>query len=286
MTEFLIMICIFIIIGTVIYLIYRSTKDISNAVSKKNAKQEFDDKVKRLTPQYESMYKEYIEKSRNETDEFFEHNTEKYVFICNSDCKPMPDKKDKYVAISKDKNKLMLIDMILPRKHVVSYRPESTFGTYIVEPKPLRIEKKEWEISKVLYFKIEGDLQYTASVNGGGVNLGGAVAGAVIAGAAGAIVGSRNAVSSETVKHDNRAFVLAFDGDKDFIVKENVLEYYNAFMKLVPQKEVSVYMKSSIPDASVEKIDSNELVKMKELLDQGIITQEEFDTKKKQILGL
>ena len=30
----------------------------------------------------------------------------------------------------------------------------------------------------------------------------------------------------------------------------------------------------------------NDLIKLKELLDMGIITQEEFDAKKKQILGL
>ena len=31
---------------------------------------------------------------------------------------------------------------------------------------------------------------------------------------------------------------------------------------------------------------SDELKKLKDLLDSGIITQEEFDTKKKQLLGL
>ena len=35
-----------------------------------------------------------------------------------------------------------------------------------------------------------------------------------------------------------------------------------------------------------ETINANELKKFKDLLDSGVITQEEFDQKKKQLLGL
>lgn len=35
-----------------------------------------------------------------------------------------------------------------------------------------------------------------------------------------------------------------------------------------------------------KKSDSNELIKLKKLLDKGVITQEEFDKKKKDILDL
>ena len=34
------------------------------------------------------------------------------------------------------------------------------------------------------------------------------------------------------------------------------------------------------------KVNYDEISKLKQLLDNGIITQEEFDTKKKQLLGL
>lgn len=40
------------------------------------------------------------------------------------------------------------------------------------------------------------------------------------------------------------------------------------------------------PTAAVQQSDADELAKFKKLLDDGIITQEEFDAKKRQILGL
>ena len=53
----------------------------------------------------------------------------------------------------------------------------------------------------------------------------------------------------------------------------------------------SVAKKSDIPSAPVSipqetKSDADEIKKYKALLDEGTITQEEFDAKKKQILGL
>lgn len=46
-------------------------------------------------------------------------------------------------------------------------------------------------------------------------------------------------------------------------------------------------IENKVADASSKHIDNyDELIKLKELLDDGIITQEEFDTKKKEILGL
>lgn len=44
-------------------------------------------------------------------------------------------------------------------------------------------------------------------------------------------------------------------------------------------------MGAPVPPAPVAD-DTEELIRFKTLLDQGIITQEEFDAKKKQVLGL
>lgn len=45
-------------------------------------------------------------------------------------------------------------------------------------------------------------------------------------------------------------------------------------------------MISELSNQANIKNDMDELKKYKELLDQGIITQEEFDAKKKQLLGI
>ena len=44
--------------------------------------------------------------------------------------------------------------------------------------------------------------------------------------------------------------------------------------------------KAVVEETQVENSTAEQLKKYKELLDMGIITQEEFDAKKKQLLGL
>jgi predicted Zn-dependent peptidase len=61
-------------------------------------------------------------------------------------------------------------------------------------------------------------------------------------------------------------------------------------------EEVQKYVKQKVDEAKKQKTapvvvagtvsNADELKKYKELLDAGIITQEEFDAKKKQLLGL
>ena len=65
---------------------------------------------------------------------------------------------------------------------------------------------------------------------------------------------------------------------------KNVGEVYDEINNLLIERQ-----KSKIPvNISVEpKNDTHEdLIKLKELLDMGVISQDEFDAKKKQILGL
>ncbi len=60
------------------------------------------------------------------------------------------------------------------------------------------------------------------------------------------------------------------------------------FLNLVYDKKdkVAECKKAKNAPAPAELSSADELLKFKNLLDMGIITQEEFDTKKKQILGL
>ena len=61
-----------------------------------------------------------------------------------------------------------------------------------------------------------------------------------------------------------------------------VLELYKHFSKINEDKKPSNSETPTIQNMS----SADELKKLKDLLDDGIITQEEFDTKKKQLLGL
>ncbi|MBO4403956.1 MAG: SHOCT domain-containing protein [Treponema sp.] len=55
----------------------------------------------------------------------------------------------------------------------------------------------------------------------------------------------------------------------------------------VPQKiESTEKNKYSFTEEKTSSINADELVKLKKLLDDGIITQEDFDAKKKELLGL
>lgn len=82
--------------------------------------------------------------------------------------------------------------------------------------------------------------------------------------------------------------ILSSSKKTKFLLIKNIREVYSEINKLLierQKKEISVV--ATVPVNNQENNDShNDLIKLKELLDMGIITQEEFDAKKKQILGL
>ena len=72
---------------------------------------------------------------------------------------------------------------------------------------------------------------------------------------------------------------------------ENRFTFYHKFLPLM--YEIKDYVQSKINSINNQQTTvinptsgADELRKFKQLLDEGIISQEEFDTKKKQILGL
>ena len=123
-------------------------------------------------------------------------------------------------------------------------------------------------------------------------NLAGAVIGDIFLGTAGALAGSKigdQGLTSSTQEHDGRYVVLKYKDENNKITEKNYpFEIFEVFNKLIPDKE---YNFVSINNNNVNELEQNisfadELRKYKALLDDGIITQEEFEAKKKQILGL
>lgn len=150
--------------------------------------------------------------------------------------------------------------------------------------------------SSILYYKIDGNAQYVSDVKGGGANLAGAVYGGIIAGGAGAVVGSQlgTDIKTDIVKKDARRLFFYYTNDgvlkNEEIITDDIDYVLSLLREWMPDKEYSyVLANSNTPiketqSASVKRSYA-ELKELKELLDLGIITQVEFDQKKREILG-
>lgn len=155
---------------------------------------------------------------------------------------------------------------------------------------------------KIVYYKQNGDVKYTTSVSGGGgessVNVAGAVIGDMLLGTTGGIIGSQigagmkiDAISSEVNKHDDRWVTLKYEDEngnlKELNYNHSVLSIFD---ELIPEKQYDFVNLKKMPEIQEKKMSStsvaDEIRSYKSLLDEGIITQEEFDAKKKQLLGL
>ena len=157
-------------------------------------------------------------------------------------------------------------------------------------------------LDNILYFCKDGDVQYASVVeggggSGGGANLSGALLGGLMFGGVGALVGSQygtdvhiNPIHTSVEEIDTRKTLLVIRKGNGIEVEEFRLESYNALLQLIPTKErnyVISHQEQQAPAAPAKAAGLKEqLGELKELLDMGIISQEEFDAKKKQLLGL
>ena len=120
------------------------------------------------------------------------------------------------------------------------------------------------------------------------------VAGAIIGGGAAAVIGSQVGTETKTeiVTKDDRKIVFYIKEDgalRTFTVDTQKIDLTLAeIRRLIPNKDEAVVRIEAQKNTGTETVTSSadELKKYKELLDSGVITQEEFDAKKKQLLGL
>lgn len=153
-------------------------------------------------------------------------------------------------------------------------------------------------ISKIEYYATSGDVVYENKITGGGggSSFEGALVGGAIAGGAGAIIGSRNKIdpiSSELITHDSRETFLKYFDDNN-LKHSMVFDFkdYEKFNELIPQKAftiVNTIKTNDIIDSVLnESTGSNILDQIRELAklkDEGILTEEEFSNKKKELLA-
>ncbi|MEB2279645.1 SHOCT domain-containing protein [Lysinibacillus xylanilyticus] len=99
-----------------------------------------------------------------------------------------------------------------------------------------------------------------------------------IAGAMGANIGKDKSVATLFLKRENNEKVpLVIKCDKKDLEKLSLL---------IVADETEEATQVDVALTTTPIIPTDELIKLKELLDVGILTQEEFDTKKKQLLGI
>ena len=92
-------------------------------------------------------------------------------------------------------------------------------------------------------------------------------------------------VSSYSVRSFLSTIAIATSsGLTKFAFIENYVEIGNVLSTMINARQDNTMKNESKSESSTSNMD--DLVKLKTLLDQGIITQEEFDAKKKQLLGL
>lgn len=163
----------------------------------------------------------------------------------------------------------------------------------------------------IAYYKIEGATQFVSDIKGGGANIAGAVYGSIIAGGAGTVVGSQmgTEIKTDIVRKDDRKLFLYYNVDgvlkSEEIITDNIDRILSLLREWMPDKEYSYVVANNnikapmseskaLPHNDIPRIEAQaapvkrsyaELKELKELLDLGIITQAEFDQKKREILG-
>lgn len=173
----------------------------------------------------------------------------------------------------------------------------------IIYPKDPNLTIQDLHIIKIKlddieFFQEEGEVYREQVISGGGsgkINVGGAIVGDILAGPAGMILGGQRKVEeikSETVTHDTRKIVLSYFLNKKSKIRRKLFfskDIKQFFSDNIPEKEFSIVelnKKKKLVDNN-NNANSSVKDKMKELnemLKENLITQEEYDEKKKALL--
>lgn len=141
------------------------------------------------------------------------------------------------------------------------------------------VDFKEPETFKLIKWERVENVQKSASSIVGWTVIGSKFGNAgAIAGAMGANIGKDKSVATLFLKRENGEKVpLVIKCDKKDLEKLSLL---------IVAEEEETTQAAVTPPPTTSSIPTEELIKLKELLDVGILTQEEFDAKKKHLLGI
>lgn len=185
---------------------------------------------------------------------------------------------------------------------VNSFKATKKVGTYLQideNHKSFKIGHDIFEYSNLLSFELLEDGQ---SITKGG--LGRAVAGGLLFGGVGAIVGgvtggkkSKGICNSMKLRvtlkdaHTDTAYITFIATEtktKSFIYQtaQSSAQSCISALEIISDQNKSENIAPSVNVESAATSSADEIMKFKQLLDAGVITREEFDAKKAQLLGL
>lgn len=192
---------------------------------------------------------------------------------------------DFYAWVDNDTLYIFPTEEHLTEKHIV----------YRTLPKDLeRLLKSDdiplYKIDKgcIDYYKIVGSERAETQIQTAntGVNVKGAIVGGIIAGEAGAIIGSQHNTNNmySTTQHFDERYVELFYHETGKIQKIKLsITAYPILEKCFPDKEYFFTLSNNTQQGTNA---FDEIKKYKELLDTGIISQNEFEQKKRELLNL
>ena len=163
------------------------------------------------------------------------------------------------------------------------------------KPDVSELELRKISTDSILYFEEVGELRKYAVVSGGGSSLKGAMLGYMIADDAGAIIGSREPITTRVVSEDDRIVELIYknpDGEIENL--EFTHDAYAVLKKLIPSKEFRriVNLKASLQENHSSKTKKQgsqsakeKLKNLNELKQEGLLTEEEYAEQKQKILN-
>lgn len=211
------------------------------------------------------------------------------------------DELEEFVGFTK-----MTPDEAIAKKPARYFKSTNRYGEVEIDSvkKLFRVKLNVYTFDELNSYEL---LENGSSVMSGGLGIGRAVVGGVLAGGVGAVLGGVTKKKKQRNHVDSLKIMVTFKNRTpqsvtlDYIKKkqEKDKKYEKALMKaketmagfdyIVSELEVDRH-DELVSSTNVQKeqptTSADEIRKFKELLDEGIISQEEFDAKKKDLLGL
>ncbi|HFD3453568.1 TPA: SHOCT domain-containing protein [Enterococcus faecium] len=211
------------------------------------------------------------------------------------------DELEEFVGFTK-----MTPDEAIAKKPARYFKSTNRYGEVEIDSvkKLFRVKLNVYTFDELNSYEL---LENGSSVMSGGLGIGRAVVGGVLAGGVGAVLGGVTKKKKQRNYVDSLKIMVTFKNRTpqsvtlDYIKKkqEKDKKYEKALMKaketmagfdyIVSELEVDRH-DEFVSSTNVQKeqptTSADEIRKFKELLDEGIISQEEFDAKKKELLNL
>ena len=154
----------------------------------------------------------------------------------------------------------------------------------------IKSEKEVVPIKLIDFFEQGGDIRHEMQISGGNSGVGGAALGYWLAGPLGAaLMANPTEIQSQDVAHDERCIRIQYTKGGRTTQLLFPLENYAVFKMLIPEKEraqkVENVKGTTAPNISTSDNDVfATLKKLSELKEQGILTEDEFNKKKEELL--